>query len=98
LKGRLTIDSSPDLRDRLRALLFGGSLQKLSIDLEGVPYIDSAGLATLLETLKLARACHTVLQLTGLHDRPLYLLQFTGLLPLFESSADLTPASVSERL
>jgi len=57
----------------------------LVIDLSDVPYVDLSGVATLLETLRVARARKTGLQLKGLHDRPLYLLEVTGLLSLFDT-------------
>jgi anti-sigma B factor antagonist len=85
LDGRLTIDSSPLLRDRLLAMLHGERLEKLTLDLSDVPYMDLSGVATLLEALKIARARKTELELTGLHDRPRYLLEVTGLLSLFET-------------
>ena len=85
LDGRVTIDSSPALRDRLLAMLHGETLQHLTVDLSDVPYMDLSGVATLLEALKKARARKTRLELTGLHDRPRYLLEVTGLLSLFET-------------
>ena len=86
LGGRLTIDSSPELRNQLLAVLYGETLKSLVIDLADVPYVDLSGVATLLETLRLARSRKTGLQLRGLHDRPRYLLEVTGLLSLFETS------------
>jgi anti-sigma B factor antagonist len=85
LGGRLTIDSSPELRSQLLAVLYGETLENLVIDLSDVPYVDLSGVATLLETLTVARGRKTSLQLKGLHDRPLYLLEVTGLLSLFET-------------
>ena len=86
LGGRLTIDSSPELRNQLLAVLYGETLKSLVIDLSDVPYMDLSGVATLLETLRIARSRKTGLQLRGLHDRPSYLLEVTGLLSLFETS------------
>ena len=86
LHGRLTIDSSPELRNQLLAVLCGETLENLVIDLSEVPYVDLSGVATLLETLRIARSRKTGLQLKGLHDRPRYLLEVTGLLSLFETS------------
>ena len=86
LGGRLTIDSSPEFRNQLLAVLYGETLENLIIDLSDVPYMDLSGVATLLETLRLARSRKTGLQLRGLHDRPRYLLEVTGLLSLFETS------------
>jgi anti-anti-sigma factor len=66
-------------------MLHGETLQHLTVDLSDVPYMDLSGVATLLEALKKARARKTGLELTGLHDRPRYLLEVTGLLSLFET-------------
>jgi anti-sigma B factor antagonist len=85
LGGRLTIDSSPELRNQLLSVLNGETLENLVIDLSDVPYVDLSGVATLLETLRIARGRNTGLQLKGLHDRPRYLLEVTGLLSLFET-------------
>lgn len=82
--GRVTIDTSPDLRRRLLAILEGERLNRLTINLINVAYIDCSGLATLVEALRLARRRSIEVELTGLHDRVLYLLQVTGLLSLFQ--------------
>ncbi len=85
LGGRLTIDSSPELRNQLLAMLYGETLESLTIDLSGVPYMDLSGVATLLEALRVARGRSIGLQLKELQDRPRYLLEVTGLLSLFET-------------
>jgi anti-sigma B factor antagonist len=87
VKGWVTIDSSPTLRDRLLAILRQESPRALTIDLTAVPYIDCSGLATLLEGLKMARAGNTIMRLS-LHERPRYLMEVTGLLTLFETPHD----------
>jgi anti-anti-sigma factor len=84
--GRLTIESSPELRNHLLVVLYGETLEKLVIDLSDVPYVDLAGVATLLETLRVARGRKIGLHLKGLQDRPFYFLEVTGLLSLFETS------------
>ena len=85
LRGRFSIDSAPDLRDRLLAILNRGSLPVLTVDLAEVTYLDAAGLATLVELFKLAHHRKTRLRFRGLRDRPRYLLEVTGLLHLFET-------------
>lgn len=95
VNGRVNIDSSPALRDRLLAILQRESPPVLTIDLSAAPYIDTSGLATLVEALRLARAGKTTLHLR-LHERPLYLLKVTGLLPLFDASPDATASGVSK--
>ena len=83
LKGRIDIDSSPALRDRLLALLQAPHPRTVSVDLSGVTHIDSSGVATLIEALKIARNCKTELRLQGLHDRLHHLFEATGILSLF---------------
>jgi anti-sigma B factor antagonist len=94
--GRLTIDSSPELRNQLLAVLHGETLQNLVIDLSGVPYIDLSGVATLLEALRVARGRNTNLELKGLHDRPRYLMEVTGLLSLFETGGHISASSLQK--
>ena len=80
LSGRLSIDTSPEVRERLLVLL-GQKLQSaVVIDLAELSYMDCSGVATLVESLKIAREHNTALLFTGLRDRPRYLLEATGLL------------------
>lgn len=58
--------------------------------------MDLSGVATLLEALKIARARKTGLRLTGLHDRPRYLLEVTGLLSLFENIGHINASSMQK--
>jgi anti-anti-sigma factor len=83
LNGRIDIDSSPAVRDRLLALLRAPHPRAVSIDLSGVTHIDSSGVATLIDALKIARNCKTELRLQGLHDRLHHLFEATGILSLF---------------
>lgn len=86
LYGRIDIDSSPALRNRLLALLQSPHPNVVSIDLSAVNHIDSSGVATLIEVLKIARGSRTELRLQGLHDRLLRLFESTGILSLFNGS------------
>ena len=98
LSGRVSVDSSPDVRERLHALLKRQSLPKLTIDLAELTYLDCSGVATLIEALRIARSRKTRLQLRGLRDRPRHLLEVTGLLRLFETNERTSGSSVSEVL
>src|ERR1700722_18000010 len=87
LGGRIDVDSSPDLRDRLRTLLSEGALpQTIIVDLAGVPYIETSGIATLIEALRVARHHHINFSLQGLSGAVLRLFEVTGVLALFEAS------------
>lgn len=93
LQGRLGIDSSPDLRERLLATLRGQPSKVLIVDLTAVSYIDVSGVATLLEAFKIARNQHTTLRLKGLQGRMARLFEVTGLAALFETSGANNAAS-----
>lgn len=86
LSGRVDIDSSPALRDQLLALLQSRHTRMVSVDLFAVGKIDSSGVATLIEALKIARAGGTELRLQGLHDGLLRIFEFTGIASLFDGS------------
>ena len=86
LSGRVDVDSSPDLRDRLRALLSGEALpQTIVVDLTGVSYVETSGIATLIEALRIARHRQTNFRLQGLSGAVLRLFEVTGVLALFEA-------------
>src|ERR1700756_347549 len=86
LRGRLHVDSSPALRDQLVAMLQAQSPAAVIVDLADVTYVDSSGIATLIEALKMARLRQTTLCVQGLQGRLLHLFQVTGMSALFEKS------------
>jgi anti-sigma B factor antagonist len=86
LQGRLSIDSSPDFRDRLLAMLRRQSPAAVIVDLSEVSYMDASGVATLVEGLKTARNRQATLCLQGMQGRVRHLFEVTGLLTLFETS------------
>jgi RNA polymerase sigma-B factor len=86
LHGRIGLDSSPALRDRLLAILQGQIPKDITVDLTGVPSIDAAGIATLLEALRIARKRHTTLCVKGLQGRTARFFKVTGLQAVFETA------------
>ena len=96
LRGRLNIDSSPVLRDQLLAMLQAQSPQALIVDFSDVSYVDSSGVATLIEALKIARQRQTTLCLQGLQGRLLHLFEVTGMSSLFEKNGCGSASSVSQ--
>jgi anti-anti-sigma factor len=86
LSGRVSVDSSAELREQLHAVLKRPSLPALTIDLAELTDIDCSGVATLIQALRIAHSRNTLLQLRGLHARPRYLLEVTNLVRLFETS------------
>jgi anti-sigma B factor antagonist len=87
LSGRTTVDSSPDLRDRLlQVLAEKPSPRAVTVDLTGVDHIEASGIATLIEALKIARHRQMTFCLQGLGGSALRLFEVTGVLALFEAS------------
>jgi anti-sigma B factor antagonist len=87
LNGRTTVDSSPDLRDRLlQVLAEKPSPRVVTVDLTAVTYIEASGIATLIEALKIARHRQMTFCLQGLAGPVLRVFEVTGVLALFESS------------
>ena len=88
LKGRIDVESSPDVRDRLRAILLNDlPPHVVYVDLGGVTSIEASGIATLIEALKVARHRGIRFQLQG-HGSVLQLFESAGLLALFDKSSD----------
>ena len=86
LDGSITIDSSPELRRALFRILKSPVCRQLALDFSAVDYIDTSGLAVLIEALRLAKQEDKSLQLTELQERPRYLLESTGMLRLFDKT------------
>ena|SRR5215469_3341053 len=96
LRGRLNVDSSPALRDRLLPLLRAQPPQAVILDFSDVSYVDSSGIATVVEGLGMARMRQTTLCLQGLQGRLLHLFQVTGISTLFEKNGCTSASSVSQ--
>jgi anti-sigma B factor antagonist len=80
--GEIDLGTSPGLRKALLESLNGTN--RLAINLTGVSYIDSSGIASLLEVLKEARKAQKRLVLFGLNGSVLKVLQLTRLTGIFE--------------
>jgi anti-sigma B factor antagonist len=95
LNGCLNIDSSPSLRDRLLTILQPEAPEVLTVDLSEVSHVDSSGIATLIEALRIARTRNTNLSLKGLQGPLLHVLEVTGIAALFglSSHPTATPAA-----
>ena len=86
VSGRIDIDTSPALRAHLLTILQGQRARVVSIDLSAVTHIDSSGVATLIEAVKIARIHNAEVKLQGLDARLLRLFQSTGILSLFSGN------------
>jgi len=91
IEGRVTIDNSGEMRQKL-----GDALQPrpvgVTVDLSRVTYIETSGLATLVEAFRIARRQGTRLLLTGIHGQPRDLLTVTRLDQFFDIAPEQQPA------
>ena len=67
-KGEIDLGRSPSLRGQLGTLVAEGP-GRIVIDLSGVGYMDSSGVATLVEALQQCRSANISLTLCCLQDR-----------------------------
>jgi anti-sigma B factor antagonist len=83
IRGRITVSNSGEMRAALGEAL-RAKPASVSLDLSGVSYLDTSGLATLIEAARIARKQGTRLILSGMHDQPRYFFEITQLDRLFE--------------
>jgi anti-sigma B factor antagonist len=76
--GEIDVATSPDMRESLIELINGGHHQ-LVLDLEGVDFLDSTGLGTIIGALKRARTHGGDLRLVCTETRITRLFEITGL-------------------
>src|SRR6187431_975132 len=85
LKGKMTLGEGDELlKDKINSLLSQGK-KKLILNLEGVPYIDSAGLGEIVRTYTTVSRQGGSLKLLNLTMRIEDLLSITKLLTVFET-------------
>jgi anti-sigma B factor antagonist len=85
LKGKITLgEGDVLLRDKVNSLLSQGH-RKLLLNLQGVPYIDSAGLGEIVRTYTTASRQGGSLKLLNLTKRIQDLLSITKLLTVFDT-------------
>ncbi len=81
LSGDVDLESSPDAR---RVLLeCAGRKRPILVDMSGVTYIDSSGVASLVETYQAARGLGFTFALVALSDSALRVLQLARLDKVF---------------
>ena len=85
LKGKMTLGEGDELlKDKINSLIHQGN-KKLVLNLEGVPYIDSAGLGEIVRTYTTVSRQGGNLKLLNLTKRIQDLLSITKLLTVFET-------------
>jgi anti-sigma B factor antagonist len=82
--GDITLYNTPEVRKMLLSLLKEKHAKRVIVNLEKVKYIDSAGVASLVEGLKVSREMKSSFALFGLSRMTREVLELTRLLKVFE--------------
>jgi len=82
--GDITLYNSPTIRKTLLELLKEKRVPRVVVNLEKVRYIDSAGVASLVEGLKVSRDMKSGFALFGLTKTTREVLELTRLIKVFE--------------
>jgi len=82
--GDITLYNSPNIRRTLLDLLRVKRSPRVIVNLEKVRYIDSAGVASLVESLKVSRDLKSGFALYGLTKTTREVLELTRLIKVFE--------------
>ena len=84
ITGDITLYNSPEVRRVLLDLLKAKRVPRVIVNLEKVKYIDSAGVASLVEGLKTSRDLKSGFALYGLSKMTREVLELTRLIKVFE--------------
>ncbi len=87
VSGDIDINSSPEMKKGFEKV-FREKQEKVLIDLTDVGYVDSSGLATIVEIFKNMKIYGGKLRLAGLSDKVKGLFEITKLDQLFEIFPD----------
>lgn len=82
--GDITLYHSPELRKTLLDLIKVKRTPRTIVNMTAVKYIDSAGVASLIEGLKASRDAKTTFALFGLSRNAREVLELTRLISVFE--------------
>ena len=83
IDGDIDINSSPDMREAFEDIA-NTKTMRIVVNLSGVSYVDSSGLATLVEMLKKTRTYGGKLRLGNLAPKVKSLFEITKLEKLFD--------------
>ncbi|HEV7969069.1 MAG TPA: STAS domain-containing protein [Candidatus Acidoferrales bacterium] len=95
VSGNIDMSNSPEVRKALLHEIRDQGVNRVVLNLTGVAYIDSSGVASLVEGLKASRESGSRLVLFGLSDAAREVLKISRLLKLFEVYDDEAKAIAS---
>jgi len=81
LNGEVDLHNSPEVRKQLLEIIESGS--SVIVDFSSLTYIDSSGIATLVETYNLAKNKDLTLTILGATGAPLQVMELTHLNKVF---------------
>jgi anti-sigma B factor antagonist len=84
LSGDITLYNTPEVRKAILGLLKEKRVPQLLVDMRAVRYIDSSGVASLVEGLKASRDLNSRFALYGLTKTTREVLELTRLVRVFE--------------
>ena len=82
--GDIDLYSSPQVRQTILDTLNHKTVGRVIVNLVGVKYVDSSGVASLVEGLQLSRKSQVRFSLCGLNKAPRQVLELTRLIKVFE--------------
>ncbi len=88
VSGDIDLYTSPQLRETVLDLLQKRAQERVIVNLKDVHYIDSSGIASLVEGLQEAKKAKARFVLVGLNEAPRHVLELTRLLNVFEVAAN----------
>lgn len=83
VKGEVDLYSSPELREAITEAV-PKAVKEVVVDLAGVPYMDSSGVATLVEGFRAAKARNAGFVLLSPSNQVMKVLQLSKLDAIFE--------------
>jgi anti-sigma B factor antagonist len=95
VSGNIDMSNSPEVRKALLTELRAKGASRVVLNLTSVEYIDSSGVASLIEGLKASRESGSRFVLFGLNDSAREVLKISRLLKLFEIYDDEAQAIAS---
>ena len=95
VSGNIDMSNSPEVRTALLREIREKSVSRVVLNLTAVGYIDSSGVASLVEGLKASRESGSRFVLFGLSDSAREVLKISRLLKLFEIYDDEAQAIAS---
>jgi anti-sigma B factor antagonist len=87
LTGEIDLANAKTLREAIHQAAGNRAVRAVIVDLDDVTFIDSTGIATLIDGRKLADVCATSFRVANPRDLVLRVLEITGVLTYLTSEA-----------